>query len=52
MNLYAAATRYQLGRLIGGERGRELKLRAEEWLEAQGVRKPDAFVGMLLPGFD
>jgi serine/threonine protein kinase/tetratricopeptide (TPR) repeat protein len=52
MNLYAAATRFQLGRLIGGERGRELKLRAEEWLEAQGVRKPDAFVGMLLPGFD
>jgi eukaryotic-like serine/threonine-protein kinase len=52
MNLYAAATRYQLGRLLGGERGRELKVRAEEWFEAQAVRKPESFVDMLLPGFD
>ena len=52
MTLYAAATRYQLGRLLGGERGKELSARAEEWFEAQGVRRPEAFVGMLLPGFD
>jgi eukaryotic-like serine/threonine-protein kinase len=52
MSLYAAATRYQLGRLLGGERGRELKLRAEEWFEAQAVRKPEPFIDMLLPGFE
>ena len=52
MTLYAAATRYQLGRLLRGERGSELVMRANEWLEAQGVRNPAAFVGMLLPGFD
>jgi serine/threonine protein kinase len=52
MKLYAAATRYQLGRLLGGERGKDLRTRAGEWFEAQGVRRPEAFVGMLLPGFD
>ena len=52
MTLYAAATRFQLGRLLGGERGRELRARAEEWFEAQGVRRPESFVGMLLPGFE
>jgi len=52
MTLYAAATRYQLGRLMGGDRGNELRARATEWFEAQGVRKPELFVAMLLPGFD
>jgi tetratricopeptide (TPR) repeat protein len=52
MTLYAAATRYQLGRLRGGERGEELRSRAAEWFEAQGVRKPQRFVAMLLPGFE
>jgi len=52
MTLYAAATRFQLGHLLGGERGRDLKLRANEWFEAQGVRRPAPFVSMLLPGFE
>ncbi len=52
MTLYAAATRYQLGRLLGSTRGRELRSHAEEWFEAQGVRKPANFISMLLPGFD
>ncbi len=52
MSLYAAATRYQLGRLLGTERGLELKLRASEWFEAQGVRNPVLFVSMLMPGFE
>jgi hypothetical protein len=52
MTLYAAATRYQLGALLGSARGRELRSRAEEWFEAQGVRRPEAFIGMLLPGFE
>jgi serine/threonine protein kinase/tetratricopeptide (TPR) repeat protein len=52
MTLYAAATRYQLGRLLGSTRGRELRAHAQEWFEAQGVQKPAAYIGMLLPGFD
>jgi eukaryotic-like serine/threonine-protein kinase len=52
MTLYAAATRYQLGRLLGSSRGRELRAHAQEWFEAQGVLKPAAYIGMLLPGFD
>lgn len=52
MTLYAAATRYQLGRLLGNQRGRELRAHAQEWFEAQGVLKPAAYIGMLLPGFD
>jgi tetratricopeptide (TPR) repeat protein len=52
MTLYAAATRYQLGRLQGGSRGQDLSSRAHEWLRAQGVRRPSAFVGVILPGFD
>jgi eukaryotic-like serine/threonine-protein kinase len=52
MTLYAAATRYQLGRLLGSGRGRELRAHAQEWFEAQGVLKPAAYIGMLLPGFD
>jgi hypothetical protein len=48
---YAAATRYQVGRLRGGSRGADLQARAAEWFEGQGVKKPHALVGMLLPGF-
>ncbi|MET0343466.1 MAG: AAA family ATPase [Polyangiales bacterium] len=52
MTLYAAATRYQLGRLLGTARGRELRAHAQGWFEAQGVRKPGSYIAMLLPGFD
>jgi hypothetical protein len=52
MTLYAAATRYQLGRLLGTARGRELRAHAQGWFEAQGVRKPASYIAMLLPGFD
>ncbi|HEX5661703.1 MAG TPA: AAA family ATPase [Polyangiales bacterium] len=52
MTLYAAATRYQLGRMLGSTRGRELRAHAEEWFEAQGVRKPASYINMLMPGFD
>ncbi|MDB4974183.1 MAG: Serine/threonine protein kinase [Myxococcaceae bacterium] len=52
MTLYAAATRYQLGRLLGSTRGRELRSHAQEWFEAQGVAKPADYINMLLPGFE
>jgi serine/threonine protein kinase/tetratricopeptide (TPR) repeat protein len=52
MTLYAAAARYQLGRLLGNARGRELRVHAQEWFEAQGVKRPTNYIGMLLPGFD
>jgi eukaryotic-like serine/threonine-protein kinase len=52
MTLYAAAARYQLGRLLGNARGRELRTHAQEWFEAQGVKRPANYISMLLPGFD
>ena len=52
MTLYAAATRYQLGRMLNNSRGRELRAHAQEWFEAQGVVKPHSYINMLLPGFD
>lgn len=52
MTLYAAATRYQLGRLLNNSRGRELRAHAQEWFEAQGVKRPAQLIAMLLPGFD
>ena len=52
MTLYAAATRYQLGRMLGSSRGRELRAHAQEWFEAQGVLKPARYINMLLPGFE
>ncbi len=52
MTLYAAAVRYHLGGLLGSARGRELRAHAREWFEAQGVKKPANYIGMLLPGFD
>jgi hypothetical protein len=51
MTLFAAATRYQVGRLQGGARGAELEARAEAWFEAQGTKRPLQVVGMLMPGF-
>jgi len=51
MTTYAAATRYQVGRLQGGARGAELEARAESWFEAQGTKRPQLVASMLLPGF-
>jgi serine/threonine protein kinase len=50
MSGYATAARYQLGSLLGGEEGAQLVARAQEAMEAQGVRKPSRFAGTLVPG--
>lgn len=50
MLLYAAAARRQLGRLLGGDRGRELLAEGDAVFEQEGVRNPDAFEELLLPG--
>jgi hypothetical protein len=50
MKAHACAARHQLGCLLGGDEGRELRRRAEEELSAQGVRAPARFANMLLPG--
>jgi tetratricopeptide (TPR) repeat protein len=51
MKLYAAIVRLRLGQLHGGEEGATEIARAEEWMRAQGIVRPDRFVAMLAPGF-
>jgi serine/threonine protein kinase len=50
MGGYAAAARYQLGTLLGGDEGAELAARAEEVLGAQDVRVPARFAATLVSG--
>jgi hypothetical protein len=50
MTLYAAAARYQLGRAQGGEEGARLVEEAAAAMNAQGVRVPERFAAMLVPG--
>lgn len=51
MKLYTAAARRHLGRLLGGDRGRELVSQADAWLSSEGVRNPARLAAMLTPGF-
>ena len=51
MKLYAAAARRRLGILVGGERGRELVCRADNWMASQTIKNPPLMTGMLAPGF-
>jgi serine/threonine protein kinase len=50
MALYAGAARLQLGRLLGGERGEALVSQAGEAMRARGVRVPERYAQMLVPG--
>jgi eukaryotic-like serine/threonine-protein kinase len=50
MSLHAAAARYQLGCLLGGEEGDALRRQAESAMTAEGVRAPVRAAGMLAPG--
>ena len=51
MILHGAASRCALGALLGGDRGRDLTRRGHEAMEGQGVRAPERFAAMLVPGF-
>jgi hypothetical protein len=48
----AAAARHRHGQLLGGDPGRALSAQAIAWYSAEGVRNPERFTRMLLPGFD
>ena len=49
--LAAAAARWRLGELLGGEQGATMRGRARDFLEAERVKRPAALVALLAPGF-
>jgi tetratricopeptide (TPR) repeat protein len=51
MALYAAATRYRHGQVLGGDEGREIREKADSWMASQGVFNRARMVAMLAPGF-
>jgi hypothetical protein len=50
--LYAAGARRRLGELLGGDEGRELITKADEWMGRQQIRNPPAFTRLMAPGFE
>jgi hypothetical protein len=50
MGLYAAAARYRLGALLGGDAGGATQREAARWMTGQGVVAPAAMAAMLVPG--
>jgi hypothetical protein len=51
MQLFAAAARQRLGRIMGGEEGTALVAQADAWMAGQQIRNPDCMAAMLVPGF-
>ena len=49
--LLAESGRRWLGEHLGGDRGGELRARAELWMTGQDVKNPAALAGMIVPGF-
>ncbi len=49
MALIAVSSRWRLGELIGGDRGRDLRTDAEAALRAEGVRDPPRVVSLFVP---
>ncbi|MDB4965435.1 MAG: hypothetical protein JWN44_1124 [Myxococcales bacterium] len=45
----AAATRFQLGRVIGGAEGERLVAEAQAWMRAQGVANAGRMIQLLMP---
>ena len=50
MTLHAAAARYQLGCLLVGDEGAELRRQGEAAMAEEGVRAPARMASMILPG--
>ncbi|HEU4614453.1 MAG TPA: AAA family ATPase, partial [Kofleriaceae bacterium] len=50
LRLHAAASRYQLGQLLGGSEGSEHVAAAEAVMIAEGVAKPERFADWFVPG--
>jgi hypothetical protein len=51
LNLYAATSRRVLGRLVGGDEGRALIARCDDWMAGQGIRVPEKMVRACVSGF-
>jgi eukaryotic-like serine/threonine-protein kinase len=51
MLLYLAAARWQLGKLLGGERGEALIQDAKAFITGQGIRNPVRILNIYTPGF-
>jgi hypothetical protein len=51
MRLYATASRRRLGEMIGGDRGRQMIARTEEWMAKQEIKNPARMMNLLAPGF-
>ena len=51
MSLHAMSATWHLGRLRGGDEGRELVTRAEAWMTEHGVANVASMARMLAPGF-
>ena len=51
VDLFAAAARHRLGRLLDGDEGRALVVQAETWMRAQSVREPARMAACMVPGF-
>ncbi|HEY0407395.1 MAG TPA: protein kinase [Pyrinomonadaceae bacterium] len=50
MSLNATIARRHLGQLIGGDEGRQLVARADEWMTAQLIKKPELLARALAAG--
>lgn len=49
--MFAAAVRWRLGELSGGDEGEALRVAAEARIAAEGAKRPDRIVRTLAPGF-
>jgi hypothetical protein len=52
MELCAAAARWRLGRLLGGDEGAALVAEARTFFDAENVKDPARLVEVMAPGFD
>jgi serine/threonine protein kinase len=51
MGVFAAAARRHLGKLVGGDEGRALIARADDWMIGQGIINPARMAAGITPGF-
>ena len=50
MTSHAAIARHRRGALVGGDEGRSLTAKSDQWMSAQGLANPARFRAMLSPG--
>ena len=51
MKFYAAVARRRRGALLGGDGGRELMRRADDWMATQRISNADRMTRLIAPGF-